>query len=125
MRLDDDTIRRLVREGKLPADALPTRRKYGNDPRTVDGIRFDSAREARRWCELQALERAGEIRDLRRQVEYPVEVNGRRICYYVADFVYRTPKGVTVEDAKGHPTPVYRLKKKLVEALYGFEIREV
>jgi hypothetical protein len=126
MRLDPDTIKRLIAEGKLPKDAVARASKYHNQPQVVDGIRFDSAREARRWCELQTLERAGEIRELRRQVEYPIEVNGVRVCYYVADFVYRTPDGKTVvEDAKGLRTPVYALKCKLMRAAYGVEIKEV
>ncbi len=101
------------------------RRKYGALPTIVDGIRFASRREARRYQALDLLQRAGEIRDLELQPAFPIRVNDVTVAKYVADFRYVTRMGeVVIEDAKGVRTPVYRLKKKLVEALYGVRILE-
>lgn len=92
----------------------------------MGGITFASKREAKRYGELMIEQRAGAIRDLRIQIPYVIEVNGVRICRYVADFVYfRVGEGPAVEDAKGMQTPVYRLKKKLMKAVHGITIREV
>ncbi len=107
---------------------IPKRpRKYGNKPATVDGIRFDSRAEARRWQELKLLERAGEIAGLERQVRFSIDWNGSPITTYVADFVYidcRTGARI-VEDIKGVATPEFKLKAKLFEANYGFPITVV
>lgn len=100
--------------------------KYRNRKTEVDGILFDSKREAARYAELKMLERAGEIRGLELQPVFPVAVNGQKICKYIADFRYTDRAGrEVVEDAKGVKTDVYRLKKKLVRALFGIEIEEV
>jgi hypothetical protein len=101
--------------------------KYRNEKTPADGIQFDSKREAKRYQSLQLMLRAGLIADLRRQVVYLLMVNGKLICRYKADFVYldlKTGKQV-VEDAKGFRTKEYRLKAKLFEAIYGFEILEI
>ncbi len=101
---------------------------------TPDG-EFDSRKEHRRWCELKLLERAGEIRDLRRQVKYvliPAQHEEQckklleRECAYKADFVYvdvLTGKEV-VEDAKGVRTADYKIKRKLMLFKYGIHIKE-
>lgn len=104
--------------------------KYGAIPTTLDGHRFDSRAEARRYAELRLLERAGEIADLELQPAYPLVVNGVKVATYRADFRYRdvATGAVAVEDVKGGRatvTPVYRLKRRLVLALYGIEIKEV
>lgn len=99
--------------------------KYRAVPTVVDGIRFDSKAEARRYGTLRALERAGKIAELRLQPAFDCIVNGRKICTYRADFQYRGADGVVVEDVKGAQTQVYRLKKKLVEALHGVSIVEI
>lgn len=109
------------------------RRKYANVPTELDGHRFDSQAEARRWVELGMLQRAGEITDLRRQVAYeliPAQVRPsggkERPCSYVADFVYRRRDGrEVVEDVKGKATPEYRIKRKLMLHVHGVEIVEV
>lgn len=101
-------------------------------------IVFDSKREAARWDELSLLVKAGQITHLERQVRIPCIVNGKTVCHYVADFRYidrgkRGPMGqvgmTVIEDVKSSYTakhPVYRIKKKLVEALYpGTVIDEV
>lgn len=103
-------------------------RKYRNKPTTFAGIQFDSKREASRYQALRLLERNGEVRNIRRQVTYNLVVEGKLVCKYRADFVYEElRKGVwaeVVEDVKGYRTPMYRLKKKLLKAIYGFDVRE-
>jgi len=92
--------------------------KYHNHP--VDG--FDSISERNRWTELCLLERAGKITNLRRQVRFPLVVNGKRVCDYIADFVYVENGTEVVEDVKGFATAVFKLKSKLFTAVYGKEI---
>jgi hypothetical protein len=104
------------------------RAKYGNRKTTVDGQVFDSKREAQRWQDLQLMQKAGEIYDLKRQVRYKLDVNGVHICDYIADFVYLVAidnEQPVVEDAKGVRTREYRLKKRLMEAVHGIMIAEV
>lgn len=105
-------------------------RKYKSEPIIIDGIRFDSKKEARRWAQLQLLQRAGEISGLERQVKIallgrdgPILTPTGRQAYYVADFTY-WEKGVkVVSDAKGYRTPEYLLKRAILAA-QGIEIRE-
>jgi hypothetical protein len=106
---------------------LPRRRsKYGAVRTVVDGINFDSKKEAIRYQELKLLERAGEITELDRQVPYRCEIDGDLICTYKADFQYlENGWKLVCEDVKGFRTPLFKLKKKLVQALFGVEIREV
>lgn len=103
-----------------------TSQKYHAQPTTVDGIRFASKKEARRWQELQLLVRGGIIKKLVRQPSFEIVVNGHAICRYIADFSYVDRDGVGhVEDVKGVRTPVYRLKAKLVRAVYNIIIEEI
>lgn len=101
--------------------------KYRAQPVEIDGIRFASKAEGRRYEQLKLLREAGEIKDLQLQPAFPVQVNERDICSYKADFLYydKRTNRLIIEDVKGVRTPVYKLKKKLVEALYGIEITEV
>lgn len=108
--------------------------KFRNKPTQVDGYQFSSKKEAKRWTDLKHLLAAGRIRNLECQhtskaaCTLKVEVAGKLICRYIADFIYEEyANGAwsrVIEDAKGYPTPVYKLKKKLVEAVHGIEIRE-
>lgn len=104
--------------------------KYGAKPTTIDGIRFASKKEGRRYRELKVLLKAGRIAELRLQVPYRIEVNGMLICTYKADFVYTEFDVATggrlevIEDCKGVRTPVYKLKAKLMRAIHGIEIQE-
>lgn len=106
--------------------------KYKNKKTEVDGILFDSKREAERWIELKALEAAGKISDLRRQVRIPLVVKETLVAHWVADFQYIDSEAPSIdslvwEDVKSAYTrklPLYRLKNKLVKAIYGREIRE-
>lgn len=103
--------------------------KYRNVPTVVDGITFASKREAKRYAELKLLEKAKQIRGLELQPKFPCIVDGKKVCTYIADFGYWEGEGHTVEDVKSPASarnPTYRLKKKLVEALYpGTTITEV
>ena len=105
------------------------RSKYGNRKTVIDGIVFDSAREARRYGELKLLQRTGKIRDLelQRKFEISPKSDAGRALYYIADFVYwDCNKGqIVVEDEKGYRTDVYKLKKRLMYDRYGIWIREV
>ncbi len=120
--------------------------KYHAQKCVVNGIPFDSRREAHRYQELLLLERAGAIQDLKRQVKYiliPAQYetyerygkkgqrlkDGRRLlekeCSYVADFVYTENGNEVVEDAKGFRTKEYAIKRKLMLHVHGIRIKEV
>lgn len=130
------------------------RRKYGNTKVIMDGIQFDSKREAARYQELRLLERAGRISGLQTQVKYVLiptqreasfEVyksgpnKGRRKpgkvleceCSYIADFVYDQDGDTVVEDVKGYRDPAsagyakFVIKRKLMLERYGIRIKEV
>lgn len=117
----------------------PRRSKYGAQKVVTfdsDGNRvtIDSKLEARRYAELQLMERAGEISNLRRQVPFRIcnPANGEPIRYvdskrpltYVCDHVYERG-GVTVyEDAKGVAKREYLIKKALLAALHGIKLTE-
>jgi hypothetical protein len=107
------------------------RSKYGAKPTTVDGIRFASMKEAARYRELRLLEKAGETNLITLQEKFPLlavnPVTGEatKIGEYRADFSYVSKGEWIIEDVKGFKTPLYRWKKKHVEAQYGIEIREV
>jgi len=99
--------------------------KYRAIPTEVDGIRFSSKKEARRYSELKLMERAGEISGLSLQPKFPIIINGVKVCTYISDFQYTLPSGETViNDVKGMKTPIYNLKKKLMRAVHSVEIFE-
>lgn len=100
------------------------RSKYGAKKTVIDGITFDSQAEAARYGVLKIVQVSGLITDLRLQVPYQITVNGKKVCRYVADFVYSENGKEVVEDVKGMKTPVYNLKKKLMEAVFGVVIFE-
>jgi hypothetical protein len=85
--------------------------KYKNAAVIIDGIKFSSTGEGKRYSELKLLERAGHIRDLKLQPVFRFESGIK----YIADFSYFfvNPLEFTVEDYKGQLLPVYKLKKKL------------
>lgn len=98
--------------------------KYHNKKTVVDGITFDSKREATRYGALKMLERVKRISNLRTQVKYPLIVNEIKVCDYVADFVYEEAGRTIVEDVKGMRTRIYSVKKKLMKAVLGISILE-
>jgi len=104
-----------------------SRPKYGNKKVTVQGIKFDSKWESERYLYIKSLELAGRVRKLELQVRFALEVNGQKICTYIADFRYEKENAngdweTIVEDAKGVETPEFKLKKKLMKACLGIEI---
>lgn len=121
--------------------------KYYNQKTTINGIVFDSRKEARRWTELTLLLKAGQIKDLQRQVKFvlipaqyqDVQVTDKkgktktksvlveRECSYIADFMYfDIDKGIiAVEDTKGLKTKEYIIKRKLMRYLKNIAITEV
>lgn len=109
------------------------KRKYKNHTIEADGKKFDSRREYDRYKVLSMLEKAGEICQLRTQVEFELIPGQRkpsggseRAVKYVADFVYQDKRGHTVvEDSKGFRTKDYVLKRKLMLKVHAIEVREV
>jgi hypothetical protein len=118
--------------------------KYRNKKITIDGITFDSKKEANRWYELCLLERAGQIQHLERQKAFELiptqreilpelDSNGKhkvgrvieRPCKYIADFVYYENGKMVVEDTKGIKTSDYIMKRKLMLYHLGIRIREI
>ena len=119
--------------------------KYGNRKVTVNGITYDSKKEARRAQELEALQTAGEIYGLERQFAFELipaqrepdrtgpkggKIKGKtleRAVVYIADFMYRDTKTneMVVEDTKGVRTPEYIIKRKLMLWVYGIKVKEI
>jgi len=98
--------------------------KYSNHKVVVCGIKFDSKREANRYLELHGQEVLGEIKDLELQKVFEYRIDGKLMFKYIADFVYKSNiDGFNhVEDVKGLRTPVFNLKKKIIEAVYNIKI---
>jgi len=106
--------------------AVGPKNKFFANRREVDGIWFDSAKEAKRYSELKILERAGMIKHLTLQPEFILTVNDIKIGKWIGDFSYldiRKNEAI-VEDVKGVKTPFYKWKKKHFEAQYGRRILE-
>lgn len=97
--------------------------------RTVDGIVFDSKKEAARYAELRLLVRAGQISELEAQVPCNVRIAGRHFCTFTCDFVYRERDGKLVyEEVKSSGTAkdaAYRLRRKAAELYHGIEVTEI
>ena len=117
---------------------IPSRSKYGSRKVTVDGITFDSQKEAARYTELRLLQRAGKITGLETQVKYELipsqKMDGKvieRPVVYIADFVYQQDGKKVVEDVKGYRDPSsagyakFVLKRKMMLYFHGIRIREV
>lgn len=117
----------------------PKQSKYMNKKTEVDGIIFDSKKEASRYTDLKLLLAGGQIKDIQLQKKFDIIINAKHVCYYYADFVYEENKSAAptinppiwetvVEDVKSVATKkkeVYRLKKKLMYAALGINIIEV
>ncbi|PZR95233.1 MAG: hypothetical protein DI537_05455 [Stutzerimonas stutzeri] len=112
----------------------PRKNKFNAKKTSVGDVVLDSSGEAKRYQQLILLERAGVVRDLKRQVQFPLTVNGRQIATqdklgrkfplsYVADFTYFESGKYVIEDFKGFDTPTSRLKRAIIEAVLGVEIR--
>ena len=104
--------------------------KYHAKKTEIDGIEFDSAKEAKRYVKLRDMQEAGRIRGLRLQVPFEIlpgfECDGvkYRGMRYIADFVYCRDGKQVVEDVKGVKTPEYKLKKKLMAYINHINIEE-
>ena len=104
------------------------RAKYNNIKVEFDGKIFDSQKERDRYITLRYLVGTGEITELECQVTFRLESEDKKVCDYIADFVYQRNNATVVEDVKSTATrrlAVYRLKKKLMQANYNIEIKEV
>ena len=114
----------------------PYRSKYGSRKATVDGIQFDSQKEAARYQELRLLQKAGKI--LETQVKYELipsqKIDGKvveRGVSYIADFVYFQDGKKVVEDVKGYRDPSsagyakFVIKRKLMLYFHGIKIKEI
>jgi len=133
----DSSTQMSLQEWKDYLKPKKKKSKYGNQKVIVDGIPFDSKKEATRYCDLLLLQKAGKIRLLQMQVEFVLQS-----CSYFADFVYQekfevflTHSGpmsiewkIVVEDVKSPTTrkdKMYRLKKKMMMDLHCIQIQEV
>ncbi len=115
----------LEKQGIKTAMEKPKRSKYNNKKTWVDGICFDSKKEAEYYCQLKLLKQAGEIRDFGLQPRYELQPtfkkNGTtyRSITYIADFVVVNNDGTTeIIDIKGIETQVFKIKQKLFEYIY-------
>lgn len=98
------------------------RHKYNAKKTELDGIKFDSKKEASYYTKLKLLQRAGEVVFFLRQVPFHLPGGVRFVC----DFqVFWADGTVTFDDPKGYLTDVYKLKKRQVESSYPVEIREI
>ena len=110
--------------------------KFKNQKVVIDGFKFDSKKEGKRYIDLKLLQRAGQIQDLQMQVSFELmagvkfenEKRKKPALRYVADFVYVQGGLKIVEDVKSKATrrlPAYRQKKHLMMSVHGIEIQEV
>ena len=102
--------------------------KYRSKRTVVEGIKFHSQKEARRYQELRLLEQAGEIQNLKCQVKFPLWVEGELITTYIADFSYLEKGNYKVEDVKGMKSGaayrIFTIKKNLLWSLHRIRVRE-
>ena len=105
------------------------RGKYGNKKTTIDGITFDSKKEAEHYQALKILKKLGEVKSFQMQVKYqllPAFPKVQRAMIYIADFVVFLPDGtIEVQDVKGRKTEVYKIKKKLMYYFHKIKIKEI
>jgi Protein of unknown function (DUF1064) len=131
-----EQAREQIRLATLAADMqarmqqpVPPASKFGNRRVEFDGHSFDSLAECNRYVDLKRLHRAGFISELIVHPVFRLEVAGVLVCRYEADFSFHGEDGgLTVEDVKSPVTakhPVYRLKKRLMQACHGITITEI
>lgn len=97
------------------------------EQRTMDGIVFDSKREMERYAHLKMLQACGVISHLELQPSFTVNINGKKLCTYSADFAYFENGNRIVEDVKSSGTRkdgAYRLRKKAAELQFFINVRE-
>jgi hypothetical protein len=98
------------------------RHKFRAKPTELDGIKFASKKEAKRYRELKTLQELGEILFFLRQVPFHLQAGVKYVCDFL---VFWTNGEVTIEDVKGIKTDMYIVKKKMVEATYPITIMEI
>ena len=98
--------------------------KYSAERAVVDNVKFDSRREAHRYSELKLLLRANEIVDLKLHPVFAIVVKDKLICNVELDFSYfdSRDKSYHHEDVKGRDNPMSKLKRRLVEVVYGIKV---
>lgn len=106
---------------------MPKTNKYGSSSLEVDGLKFDSIKEANRYVELKYIQMAGDIKDLEVHPRFELlapftDCTGDRHkgIFYEADFRYydKLRKKVVIEDTKGFLTEIYKIKRKLFMSRY-------
>ena len=129
IRVSESEFQEWVRKGLIEpiAEVKQPTSKYKNQKIEANGVTFDSKGEYRRWLELFAMQAAGRISELQRQVRFDLHsLGGAKICSYVADFVYIENGRRIVEDYKSEFTakmPMFKIKAKWMKAEHGIEIR--
>lgn len=98
------------------------RHKFHAKPTDIHGIKFASKKEAAYYQELQLRVKAGEVIFFLRQTPFHLPGGVKYICDFVEFWADGT---VHFIDVKGTKTPMYKTKKKLVEALYPISIEEI
>lgn len=129
----DDLPPKYQEQARAKLGIVNKESKYHAEKTEVDGIIFDSRKEAKRYAELKQMEQAGAINNLKLQPRFllqePFMCDGKkeRKIEYVADFQYDLGGKTIVEDVKGEKTQVYKLKRKLFLFRYGdkVEFREI
>lgn len=102
-----------------------SRSKYHNKKTVIGGLTFASKKEANRYLTLKQMVQSGQITDLVLQPKFDIIINLQKICRYIGDFSYKDKEGWRiVEDCKGFKTDIYRLKKKLMQAVLNIEVIE-
>ena len=100
--------------------------KYNNVKVENENGKFDSKGEAARFEHLLHLQQLGYIKDLEKQYNIIIKIGSQKICTYKADFKYIVAKNneLIIEDYKSAATitAAFRLKAKLMLALYGIDI---
>ena len=112
---------------------MATRSKYRAVPVVIDGKRFASGREGKRYLDLRMLERAGVISHLECQPRFPIVIDGealrysksKRVVTAVMDFAYFRDGKRILEDSKGYDNPLSKLKRALVERIYRCTVEVV
>ncbi len=129
-RISLDEFRRQQSEAK-PQEGKAAKGKQGPRHGKFNAIavetehgRFDSKMEYQRFLQLDLMQRAGVISDLKRQIRYPLVIGDTLVCTYIADFVYDENGRTVVEDSKGFKTREYLMKKNLMKKVLGIEIFE-
>jgi len=111
------------RQARALLPNLPKEHKYRAQMTIIDGHRFDSYAEADRYGQLTLLALGGQIEHLMIHPVFPIFIAGVKICDVELDFQYVQNRDFVYKDVKGYDTPLSRLKRKLVEAVYGITVK--